>query len=70
MLRLGDNFISSLNKVYGLYTLGFLGFVILMAILEVAGHGSVSTTVEVLALALPRIRITQLWIIQGPQYSR
>ena len=37
MLRLGDNFISSLNKVYGLYTLGFLGFVILMAILEVAG---------------------------------
>ena len=37
MLRLGDNFISSLNKVYGIYTLGFLGFVILMAILEMAG---------------------------------
>ena len=37
MLRLGDNFITSLNKVYGIYTLGFLGFVILMAILEVAG---------------------------------
>ena len=34
MLRLGDNFITSLNKVYGIYTLGFLGFVILMAILE------------------------------------
>ena len=33
MLKLGDNFISSLNKVYGLYTLGFLGFVILMELL-------------------------------------
>ena len=29
MLRLGDNFITSLNKGYGIYTLGFLGFVIL-----------------------------------------
>ena len=37
MLRLGDNFITSLNKVYGIYTLGFLAFVILMAILELAG---------------------------------
>ena len=42
MLRLEGGFIQNLGRVYGLYTLGFLGFVILMAILEIAG---VSNTV-------------------------
>jgi len=42
MLKLEGGFIQNLGRVYGLYTLGFLGFVILMAILEVAG---VSNTV-------------------------
>ena len=42
MLKLDGGFIQNLGRVYGLYTLGFLGFVILMAILEAAG---VSNTV-------------------------
>ena len=37
MIKLEGGFISNLGKVYGLYTLGFLGFVILMAILEAMG---------------------------------
>ncbi len=37
MLRLEGGFIANLGRVYGLYTLGFLGFVILMAIFEAAG---------------------------------
>ena len=37
MLKLEGGFIQNLGRVYGLYTLGFLGFVILMAILEAAG---------------------------------
>ena len=37
MIKLEGGFISNLGKVYGLYTLGFLGFVILMAILESSG---------------------------------
>ena len=37
MIRLTGGFVSNLGKVYGLYTLGFLGFVILMGILEIAG---------------------------------
>ena len=37
MIKLEGGFISNLGKVYGLYTLGFLGFVILMAILEASG---------------------------------
>ena len=37
MLKLEGGFISNLGRVYGIYTLGFLGFVILMAILEAAG---------------------------------
>ena len=36
-MRLEGGFINNLTKVYGIYTLGFLGFVILMAILEQAG---------------------------------
>ena len=36
-MRLEGGFINNLSKVYGIYTLGFLGFVILMAILEQAG---------------------------------
>ena len=42
MLKLDGGFIQNLGRVYGLYTLGFLGFVVLMAILEAAG---VSNTV-------------------------
>ena len=42
MIKLEGGFIQNLGRVYGLYTLGFLGFVILMAILEAAG---VSNTV-------------------------
>jgi len=42
MLKLDGGFIQNLGRVYGLYTLGFLGFVILMAIFEAAG---VSNTV-------------------------
>ena len=37
MLKLEGGFIQNLSRVYGLYTLGFLGFVVLMAILEAAG---------------------------------
>ena len=37
MIRLEGGFVANLGKVYGLYTLGFLGFVILMGILEAAG---------------------------------
>ena len=36
-MRLEGGFIQNLGRVYGIYTLGFLGFVILMAILESAG---------------------------------
>ena len=42
MIKLDGGFIQNLGWVYGLYTLGFLGFVILMAIFEAAG---VSNTV-------------------------
>ncbi len=37
MLKLEGGFIGNLGKVYGLYTLGFLAFVILMGILEAVG---------------------------------
>ena len=37
MIKLEGGFVANLGKVYGLYTLGFLGFVILMGILEAAG---------------------------------
>ena len=37
MIKLEGGFIQNLGRIYGLYTLGFLGFVILMAILEAAG---------------------------------
>ena len=37
MIKLEGGFIQNLSRVYGLYTLGFLGFVILMAILEAIG---------------------------------
>ena len=37
MIKLEGGFVQNLGRVYGLYTLGFLGFVILMAILEAAG---------------------------------
>ncbi|MFZ8992916.1 MAG: VC_2705 family sodium/solute symporter, partial [Candidatus Puniceispirillaceae bacterium] len=36
-MKLEGGFINNLSKVYGIYTLGFLGFVVLMAILEQAG---------------------------------
>ncbi len=36
-MKLEGGFIKNLGKVYGVYTLGFLGFVILMAILEQVG---------------------------------
>jgi len=36
-MRLEGGFIQNLGRVYGIYTLGFLGFVILMAIFEQAG---------------------------------
>ena len=37
MLKLEGGFVANLGRVYGLYTLGFLAFVILMAILEASG---------------------------------
>ena len=37
MMKLEGGFIQNLGRVYGVYTLGFLGFVILMAILSNAG---------------------------------
>ena len=37
MIKLEGGFVQNLGRIYGLYTLGFLGFVILMAILEAAG---------------------------------
>ena len=40
MIKLEGGFIQNLGRVYGIYTLGFLGFVILMAILEQAGVSS------------------------------
>lgn len=40
MIKLEGGFIANLGKIYGLYTLGFLAFVILMAILEQAGVGA------------------------------
>ncbi len=36
-MKLEGGFINNLGRVYGIYTLGFLGFVILMGILEAAG---------------------------------
>ena len=36
-MRMEGGFINNLGRVYGIYTLGFLGFVILMAILSAAG---------------------------------
>jgi len=36
-MKLEGGFINNLSKVYGIYTLGFLGFVVLMAILEQVG---------------------------------
>ena len=36
-MKLEGGFINNLGRVYGIYTLGFLGFVILMAILEQVG---------------------------------
>ena len=36
-MKLEGGFINNLSKVYGIYTLGFLGFVIFMAILEQVG---------------------------------
>ena len=36
-MKLEGGFIKNLGRVYGVYTLGFLGFVIIMAILEQAG---------------------------------
>ena len=36
-MKLEGGFINNLSKVYGIYTLGFLGFVILMAILAQVG---------------------------------
>jgi hypothetical protein len=42
-MKLEGGFINNLSKVYGIYTLGFLGFVILMAILEQCSNwGAVS----------------------------
>ena len=37
MIKLEGGFVANLGKVYVLYTLGYLGFVILMGILEAAG---------------------------------
>lgn len=37
MIKLKGGFVANLGKVYGLYTLGFLAFVILMGILEIVG---------------------------------
>ena len=37
MIKLEGGFVKNLGKVYSIYTLGFLGFVILMAILEWSG---------------------------------
>ena len=39
-MKLEGGFINNLGRVYGIYTLGFLGFVILMAILEQVGVSS------------------------------
>ena len=36
----GHRFIDNLGKVYGIYTLGFLGFFALMAIIEQFGAGA------------------------------
>ena len=36
----GSSFLDNLGKVYGLYTLGFLGFFLLMALLEQVGVGA------------------------------
>ncbi|OUU53050.1 MAG: cation acetate symporter, partial [Candidatus Puniceispirillum sp. TMED52] len=36
-MKLEGGFINNLGRVYAIYTLGFLGFVILMGILEIAG---------------------------------
>ena len=44
----GTRFVDNLNKVYGIYTLGFLGFFALMAILEQVGFGA--TAIGVLFL--------------------
>jgi len=37
MIKLEGGFVANLGRVYGLYTLGFLGFIILMSIFEAAG---------------------------------
>ena len=57
MLKLEGGFIGNLGKVYGLYTLGFLAFVILMGILEavcventIIGWMFVAFTVAIYAL--------------------
>lgn len=40
-MKLEGGFINNLGRVYGIYTLGFLGFVILMGILEAVGVANI-----------------------------
>ena len=63
MIKLEGGFISNLGKVYGLYTLGFLGFVILMAILEASGVSN--TIIGWLFVVFPG-----LWGSQVPSFRR
>ena len=70
-MRLEGGFINNLSKVYGIYTLGFLGFVILMAILEQAGVSAdaigwmfVGFTIAIYALigVLSRLWVRQYYV--------
>ena len=74
MIKLEGGFIQNLGRVYGMYTLGFLGFVILMAILEAAGVSNtiigwlfVAFTVGIYALigVLSRTMDTNQYYVAG-----
>ena len=74
MIKLKGGFIQNLGRIYGFYTLGFLAFVILMAIFEQAGVGNniigycfVGFTVVIYALigVLSRTMETSQYYIAG-----
>ena len=54
---LKGNFIDNLPKVYGIYTGGFLGFIIIMSIGEQMGMSAKAIAVSYTHLTLPTKRI-------------
>ena len=59
VMKLEGGFIKNLGRVYGVYTLGFLGFVVIMAILEQAGV-SAEKMINIKACDLPVPKVSVL----------